>query len=87
MVLARALPVILTAVVRDETLIVLIAEPTVTGELLELVTVKVDEVEVLVDVPPSLVDVVPLILSLVPLASLRVIEPLPTLMMTSLPLF
>ena len=41
LVFARALPVILTAVVRDEALIVLIADPTIAGDLVELVIVKV----------------------------------------------
>ncbi len=48
---ARELPVILTAVVREEALTVLIAELIVTGDLVLLVTViRVEDVE-----PPTIV--------------------------------
>ena len=67
----------MTAVVRVEALIVLIALPTVTGDLVEFVTVKVVEFGV---------GFVPTIFGILLLAFLRRIEPLPTLTITSEPM-
>ena len=80
-VLARALPVILIPLVLLEASIVLMAEPTVTGELVELVTVKVVEY-FLTDSLPFLSTTV--IFLSVPF--LTVSEPLPIVKITFEPL-